>query len=140
MAGRAPLLLTGRKEHLEFFAGKGSPKHIFVLKGGMGKKQRRTKAEMPAAVPETEGRVIIATGSRIGEGFDEARLDIISGNADFLGGYASAVLWPAASAARRKACRTVTRLRRPERSNAGQNVRTEEDTRSSDTRRTNAVR
>jgi superfamily II DNA or RNA helicase len=43
----------------------------------MGKKQRRTTAEALAAVPETEGRVIIATGSYIGEGFDDARLDTL---------------------------------------------------------------
>jgi superfamily II DNA or RNA helicase len=78
-AGRSPLLLTGRKEHLQFFATEveGFAKHIFVLKGGMGKKQRRTIAEALAAAPETEGRVIIATGSYIGEGFDDARLDTL---------------------------------------------------------------
>jgi superfamily II DNA or RNA helicase len=78
-AGRSPLLLTGRKEHLQFFAAEveGFAKHIFVLKGGMGKKQRRTTAEALTAVPETEGRVIIATGSYIGEGFDDARLDTL---------------------------------------------------------------
>jgi superfamily II DNA or RNA helicase len=78
-ARRSPLLLTGRKEHLEFFAAAadGFSKHIFVLKGGMGKKQRRMIAEALAAVPETESRVIIATGSYIGEGFDDARLDTL---------------------------------------------------------------
>ena len=78
-AGRSPLLLTGRKEHLGFFAAavKGFAKHIFVLKGGMGKKQRKTTAEALAAVPEKETRVIIATGSYIGEGFDDARLDTL---------------------------------------------------------------
>lgn len=78
-AGRSPILLTGRKEHLEFFARavEGSAKHIFVLKGGMGKKQRQTAAEALANVPERESRVIIATGSYIGEGFDDARLDTL---------------------------------------------------------------
>lgn len=78
-AGRSPLLLTGRKEHLHVFAAdvEGFAGHIFVLKGGMGKKQRRTTAEALAAVPQTESRVIIATGSYIGEGFDDARLDTL---------------------------------------------------------------
>ena len=78
-AGRSPLLLTGRKEHLELFAAavEEFAKHIFVLKGGMGKKQRRMAADALAAVPETESRVIIATGSYIGEGFDDARLDTL---------------------------------------------------------------
>jgi superfamily II DNA or RNA helicase len=72
-------LLTGRKEHPEFLADavEGFAKHIFVLKGGTGKKQRRTTAEALAAVSETESRVIIATGSYIGEGFDDARLDTL---------------------------------------------------------------
>lgn len=38
-SGRSPLLLTGRTEHLKFFASKleGAIKHVFVLKGGRGK-------------------------------------------------------------------------------------------------------
>lgn len=78
-SGRCPLLLTGRTEHLEYFAAKlaGTAKHIFVLKGGMGKKQRRLTAEALASVPEDESRVILATGSYIGEGFDDARLDTL---------------------------------------------------------------
>ncbi len=55
----------------------GVAKHVFVLKGGMGKKQRRIIAEELAAVPEDERRVILATGSYIGEGFDDARLDTL---------------------------------------------------------------
>jgi superfamily II DNA or RNA helicase len=78
-AGRSPLLLTGRTEHLKYFAAKlnGAVKHIFVLKGGMGKKQRRNIAEDLASVSEHEPRVILATGSYIGEGFDDARLDTL---------------------------------------------------------------
>jgi superfamily II DNA or RNA helicase len=78
-SGRSPLLLTGRTEHLKYFATKlsGIDKHVFVLKGGMGKKQRRITAEELASVPESEPRVILATGSYIGEGFDDARLDTL---------------------------------------------------------------
>jgi superfamily II DNA or RNA helicase len=78
-AGRSPLLLTGRTEHLQYFAAKlnGVVKHVFVLKGGMGKKQRRSIAQALASVPEHEPRVILATGSYIGEGFDDARLDTL---------------------------------------------------------------
>jgi hypothetical protein len=49
----------------------GKVNNVFTLKGGMGKKQRRSTAEAIAAVPECEPRVILATGSYIGEGFDE---------------------------------------------------------------------
>ncbi len=78
-SGRCPLLLTGRTEHLQHFAAKleGVAKHVFVLKGGMGKKQRRATAAALASVPENESRVILATGSYIGEGFDDARLDTL---------------------------------------------------------------
>ena len=78
-SGRCPLLLTGRTEHLQYFAEKlaGAAKHVFVLKGGMGKKQRRHTAAALASVPENESRVILATGSYIGEGFDDARLDTL---------------------------------------------------------------
>jgi superfamily II DNA or RNA helicase len=78
-SGRSPLLLTGRTEHLEYFATRlsGAARHVFVLKGGMGKKQRRLIAETMASVSDNESRVILATGSYIGEGFDDARLDTL---------------------------------------------------------------
>jgi hypothetical protein len=76
-SGRCPLLLTGRTEHLQYFAAKlaGVARHVFVLKGGMGKKQRREITTALAAVPENESRVILATGSYIEERFDDTRLD-----------------------------------------------------------------
>lgn len=63
----AALLLTGRTEHLKYFAAKldSLVKHFFVLRG---KKQRRTTAEALASLPEDEPRVILATGCYIGEG------------------------------------------------------------------------
>jgi hypothetical protein len=52
--GRSPLLLTGRTEHLKYFETEpaGKVNNVFTLKGGMGKKQRRSTAEAIAAVPE----------------------------------------------------------------------------------------
>jgi superfamily II DNA or RNA helicase len=77
--GRSPLLLTGRTDHLKYFETElaGKVNNVFTLKGGMGKKQRRSTAEAIAAVPDCEPRVILATGSYIGEGFDDARLDTL---------------------------------------------------------------
>jgi superfamily II DNA or RNA helicase len=43
----------------------------------MGARQRRKLAESLAAVPRDEPRVILATGSYLGEGFDDARLDTL---------------------------------------------------------------
>jgi len=78
-SGRSPLVLTSRTEHLDYLAERlrGLCPHIFVLKGGMGAKQRKRLAESLAAVPCDEPRVILATGSYLGEGFDDARLDTL---------------------------------------------------------------
>ena len=43
----------------------------------MGRKQRREVNERLAAIPASEPRLILATGSYIGEGFDDARLDTL---------------------------------------------------------------
>ncbi len=77
--GRSPLLLTGRTDHLKHFemALANRVQNVFVLKGGMGKRQRRSVAQAMAIVPEGAPRVILATGSYIGEGFDDARLDTL---------------------------------------------------------------
>ncbi len=78
-AGRSPLLLTQRVEHLERLADqlKGLVRHLLVLKGGMGKGQREEAARVLASIPEGEERVLLATGPYIGEGFDDARLDTL---------------------------------------------------------------
>ena len=78
-AGRSPLVLTERNEHLDRFesALSASVPHVVVLRGGMGKKQRRAAAERLAAIRPEEGRVILATGKYIGEGFDDPRLDTL---------------------------------------------------------------
>jgi superfamily II DNA or RNA helicase len=78
-AGRSPLVLTSRTEHLDYLAERlhGVCSHVFILKGGMGARQRRKLTESLAAVPPDEPRVILATGSYLGEGFDDARRDTL---------------------------------------------------------------
>lgn len=78
-AGRSPLVLTSRTDHLDYLAGQlqGVCSHVFILKGGMGAKQRTKLTESLAVVPSDEPRVILATGSYLGEGFDDARLDTL---------------------------------------------------------------
>jgi len=77
--GRSPIVLTERKDHLDFLAERIRPfaRHLVVLKGGMGVRQRRAAAEQLASIPESEERVILATGRYIGEGFDDPRLDTL---------------------------------------------------------------
>jgi len=78
-AGRSPILLTERTSQVDEFASRltGLVKHIVVLKGGMGAKQRRAIAKQLTAIPDGEERVLLATGRYIGEGFDDARLDTL---------------------------------------------------------------
>lgn len=78
-AGRSPLVLTGRTEHLDYLAERlrGICSHTFILKGGMGAKQRKKLADSLAAVSPSEPRVTLATGSYLGEGFDDRRLDTL---------------------------------------------------------------
>ncbi|HSE37697.1 MAG TPA: DEAD/DEAH box helicase family protein, partial [Blastocatellia bacterium] len=77
--GRVPLVLTERTDHVQLFVDRLSRRvpNVFVMKGGMGKKQRDALASQIKAVPEDQQRVLIATGRYIGEGFDDARLDTL---------------------------------------------------------------
>ncbi len=77
--GRSPILLTERKDHLDYFAGRLArvARHLVVLQGGQGAKaDRETRARL-ASIPPNEERLLLATGRYIGEGFDDARLDTL---------------------------------------------------------------
>ena len=78
-AKRSPLLLSERTEHLQSLAERlrGVVPHVIELKGGLGRKQRQELMEKLQSIPDTEPRVILATGRYIGEGFDDARLDTL---------------------------------------------------------------
>ena len=52
-------------------------RNLVVLRGGTGLKEARGIAARLAAIPESEERVLLATGRYIGEGFDDARLDTL---------------------------------------------------------------
>jgi superfamily II DNA or RNA helicase len=77
--GRSPILLTERRDHLEYLAERlrGAARNLVVLRGGMGRKQRGEAAAQLAQIPDGEERLILATGRFIGEGFDDARLDTL---------------------------------------------------------------
>jgi superfamily II DNA or RNA helicase len=77
--GRSPILLTERKDHLEYFAEhlRGFARHLIVLRGGMTAKARNRAVEQLASIPDTAERLVLATGRYIGEGFDDARLDTL---------------------------------------------------------------
>jgi superfamily II DNA or RNA helicase len=77
--GRSPILLTERKDHLEYLAERLRPivRHLVVLQGGMTAKERRASAEQLASIPDRAERLVLAIGRYIGEGFDDARLDTL---------------------------------------------------------------
>ena len=76
---RSPIILTERRDHLEYFASRlrDCTRNLVVLHGGMKPKERREAFAQLAAIPDSEERLLIATGRYIGEGFDDARLDTL---------------------------------------------------------------
>ncbi len=78
-AGRSPILLTQRKDHAHRLAERLGrfARNVLVLRGGMGTRQRREVMQRLEDIPEADERVLIATGSYVGEGFDDARLDTL---------------------------------------------------------------
>ena len=78
-AGRSPILLTERRDHLDYFSSQltSVARHLVVLRGGMGVRQRDKARTQLKEIPDNEERLILATGRFIGEGFDDARLDTL---------------------------------------------------------------
>jgi superfamily II DNA or RNA helicase len=78
-AGRSPVVITERKDHLQTLSEALSSfaKNVIVLKGGMGAKERKQAMEKLEAIADGEERIILATGRYLGEGFDDARLDTL---------------------------------------------------------------
>lgn len=77
-AGRCPLVLTERRDHLEVLRVRFEKfaKNVVVLRGGMGSHERRAAEEI-LRVPEPEERLVLSTGRFLGEGFDDSRLDTL---------------------------------------------------------------
>jgi len=76
---RSPILLTERKDHLEYFAAQLSriARHVVVLQGGVSALARREVKRQLAVIPDAEERLVLATGRYVGERFDDARLDTL---------------------------------------------------------------
>lgn len=76
---RFPVVLTERKEHLEKLKTLLEDKiqNVIVMKGGMGKKQRKVALEALQNLPDYTEKIVLATGRYLGEGFDDERLDTL---------------------------------------------------------------
>ena len=78
-AGRFPLILTERREHLMVLEAllKDKTDFLAVLYGGLKQKRRQEIFEELKHFPDKSRKVILAIGSYVGEGFDEPRLDTL---------------------------------------------------------------
>ena len=77
-AGRRPLILTERRDHLDHLRARFEKftRNLVVLYGGMNATERRA-AEDRLTRPDTEERLVLSTGRYLGEGFDDASLDTL---------------------------------------------------------------
>lgn len=78
--GKNILVLTERIEHLKYLNERLSKltKNIFVYRGGMGKKLLKKYDDLNSILIENkENKIIIATSSCIGEGFDDSSLEVL---------------------------------------------------------------
>jgi superfamily II DNA or RNA helicase len=77
--GRFPVLLTERREHLEYLAEilEDRIDNLIVFKGGMGKKQLAAAQQQLNSISENKSNLILATGRYLGEGFDHPQLDTL---------------------------------------------------------------
>ena len=78
-SGRSPLVLTERTDHLRLLAERlqTDVPQVITLQGRMGRKALREAMSRLKEVPDKAGRVLLATGRYIGEGFDDPRLDTL---------------------------------------------------------------
>lgn len=78
--GKNILVLTERIEHIEYFKDKLSTltNNLFLYHGGLGKKILKKYDELKEnIISNNDNKIIIATGSYIGEGFDDSSLDVL---------------------------------------------------------------
>ncbi len=77
--GRAPIILTERREHLSRLVERLSPHvpQLVALHGDVTPRRRRDALTRLASLSSREPRLVLATGRFIGEGFDDPRLDTL---------------------------------------------------------------
>ncbi len=78
-AGRTPVILTRLKKHAKFFFDclSDSARHVFLLYGDNTQRQNQEIRKEMLSIPREENMLLIATGQKIGEGFDFPRLDTL---------------------------------------------------------------
>lgn len=78
-AGRSPIILTERREHVSLLSELLAPycTNVIQLTGTASAPERRAVMQRLESVPPDEPLVIVATGRYVGEGFDCPRLDTL---------------------------------------------------------------
>ena len=79
LSGRTPVILTKLKKHAEtlYEMLKGKADYVFLIYGGQTIKQNNDIKDKMLNVPREETLILIATGQKIGEGFNFPRLDTL---------------------------------------------------------------
>lgn len=77
--GRTPVILTRRKDQAKLLYDClcDAANHVFLLYGDNSDKENLTNIQRMKIVPSDESLILIATGQKIGEGFDYPRLDTL---------------------------------------------------------------
>jgi superfamily II DNA or RNA helicase len=77
-AGRCPLILTERREHVEALRTwfERFTRNLVVLHGGLKSAELR-EAQAALRASTNDERLVLATGRYLGEGFDDSRLDTL---------------------------------------------------------------
>ena len=77
--GESPVILTRTKEHAKYLADKlqQTADHVFLLYGDNTDKENLDISNNLKKIPKHESLILIATGQKIGEGFDFPRLDVL---------------------------------------------------------------
>ena len=78
-AGKTPIVLTERREHVEILVSMLENKcdEIIKLIGSASAKERRETMDKLNEIPSDRSLIIVATGRFVGEGFDYPRLDAL---------------------------------------------------------------
>lgn len=76
---RTPLVLTKRRDHAHLLADllKKTCDHVIVLTGEGSAKEKKEHLATLKQIDPNQSLVVVATGSYVGEGFDEPRLDTL---------------------------------------------------------------
>lgn len=76
---QTPVILTRFKEHAKILYDtlRSEADHVFIMYGDNSDKENANIREELKRIPKSESLILVATGQKIGEGFDFPRLDVL---------------------------------------------------------------